>query len=297
MELLRRYAGDWRSIIDGTSIGILQLMHPPLGTAVAEQSAFFEDPFGRIFRSIPQIWATVLAPDGEARARGIRDLHRDIKGVAGGERFHALDPETFWWAHATFTHLILRSVERYHPAGELDADGRERLYQDTVAWYERYGVSSRAVPHDLAAFEATFERFCAERLELTPAARRSLEIADLREPDVLPLVPGPVVRAVRPALRRWGVRSTVGNLPPVVRQRFGLPWSDLDQRRLDQAAAATRVAFEAIPEGVNRRSFRLALRITGARTRDARYARQGPVSVAGSRTARSAVCSSVVSRA
>src|SRR4051812_16302706 len=31
--LLRRYAGDWRSILEGTSIGLLQLMYPPLGAA------------------------------------------------------------------------------------------------------------------------------------------------------------------------------------------------------------------------------------------------------------------------
>lgn len=271
MELLRRYLGDWRSIIDGTSIGILQLMHPPLGTAVAEQSAFFDDPFGRIFRSIPQIWATVLAPDGEERARRIRDLHRDIKGTANGERFHALHPDTFWWAHATFTHLVLRSVERYHPPGELDAAGWERLYAETVDWYERYGVSTRTVPPDLAAFRRELERFCAEELQMTPAAERSLSIAAIREPDAFPVLPTPIVRATRPLLRRWGVRSTVGNLPAVVRERFGLPWSDLDQRRLDQAAAATRVAFEAIPASVNRSTFRTALRLTGARTRDERY--------------------------
>jgi len=271
VELLPRYMADWRSIIEGTAIGILQLMHPPLGTAVAEQSAFFDDPFGRIFRSIPQIWATVLAPDGEERGRRIRDLHRDIKGETGGRRFHALDPETFWWAHATFTQLVLRSVERYHPPGELDPAGWERLYQETVEWYERYGVSSRAVPTDLAAFRAEFDRFCAEELEMTPAAERSLFIARMGEPDVLPVLPGSVVRAGRPFLRRWGARSTVGHLPPIVRERFGLEWSDVDQRRLDQAVTATRLTFTAMPRSLNRSTFLLALRTTGARTRGERY--------------------------
>src|SRR5205823_5265270 len=121
--LRRRYAEDWRSILDGTSIGILQLMYPPLGAAVAAQSGFFEDPYGRIYRSIPQIWATLLAPDADERARKIRDLHRGIKGVVNGQRYHALEPETFWWAHATFTHLIIRSVERYHWRDRLDGAG------------------------------------------------------------------------------------------------------------------------------------------------------------------------------
>lgn len=70
--MLRRYLGDVRSLLPGGAAGILQLMDPPLGAAVAAQSDFFEDPFGRIYRSIPQIWATVLAPDGRQRARRIR---------------------------------------------------------------------------------------------------------------------------------------------------------------------------------------------------------------------------------
>lgn len=270
-SLLWRYAGDWRSILDGTAIGILQLMLPPLGTAVAEQSGFFEDPFGRIFRSIPQIWATVLAPDGDDRAHRIRDLHRGISGEVGGRRFHALEPETFWWAHATFTHLILGSVEHYHPPGELDDEGREQLYAETVAWYARYGVSMRPVPPDLAAFRSTFERFCAERLEMTAPARRSLEIAAIEEPQVLPVLPAPVVRLTRPLLRQQGRGLTVGDLPPVVRERFGLEWTERDERRLARSRRLVRLGFQALPERVNRATFAHALRVTGARTRPQRF--------------------------
>lgn len=102
--MLRCYLGDFRTLLTGGSAGVLQLMYPPLGAAVAAQSDFFGDPFGRVYRSVPQIWATVLAPDGAERARRIRDLHRSIQGTdASGRPFHALDPETYWWAHATFT--------------------------------------------------------------------------------------------------------------------------------------------------------------------------------------------------
>jgi uncharacterized protein (DUF2236 family) len=275
LSLLRRVAGDWRSVLDGSAIGILQLMYPPLGTAVASESGFFEDPSARVFRSIPQIWATILAPDGEARARRIRDLHRDIKGVASGRRFHALDPETFWWAHATFTHLMFRSVEHYHRDGTLDDAGRERLYADTVAWYERYGVSMRPVPPDYAAFRKAFERFCAERLEMTDAARRSLDIAAMQEPHLVIGVPAPVVRVAGPRLVPWGRAATVGKFPPVVRDRLGLEWTEADQRRLDRATAAVRTAFEVIPTSVNRRTFEHWLRRTGARTRAQRYAPAG----------------------
>lgn len=268
-QLLRHYAGDWRSIVEGTSIGLLQLMYPPLGAAVAAQSGFFEDPYGRIYRSIPQIWATLLAPDAAARARRLRDLHRDIRGVAGGRRFSALDPETFWWAHATFTHLILRSVERYHDPNELDAAGFEHLYADTVAWYERYGVSMRTVPATLAEFRATFDRFCAERLAVTEAVQRLIDPEDRPQPVG---AGGPFERVTAPILRRWGTLSTIGNLPPVARERLGFEWTEDDQQKLDRLATTLRWSFEAMPPAVNRATFVAALRRTGARTRADRYA-------------------------
>lgn len=271
--LLRWYAGDWRSILEGTSIGLLQLMYPPLGTAVASQSGFFDDPYGRIFRSIPQIWATILAPDADRRARHIRDLHRDIRGVAGGRRFSALEPETFWWAHATFTHLILRSVERYHRAGELDAAGLEHLYADTVAWYERYGVSSKPVPATLDEFRTAFDRFCAERLEVTEAVERTLAFGRERGPAVAGGTP--VDRVLGSVLRRTSTLSTFGNLPPVVRERMGIEWTGDDDVAHDRLVTAFRWTFEAMPPAVNRRTFTQWLRRTGSRTRPERYVPAG----------------------
>lgn len=278
--LLRRYAGDWRSILDGTSIGLLQLMHPPLGAAVASQSGFFDDPYGRIYRSIPQIWATILAPDADERARRIRDLHRGIKGVAFGERFSALEPETYWWAHATFTHLILRSVERYHRPGELDDAGFEHLYADTVAWYERYGVTMRPVPATLAEFRTAFDRFCAERLELTPAVERLLEMGDAATEVSTSSARSPLERLTAPIIGRFGRLSTIGNLPPVVRERLGFGWTDDDQAKLDRLALGFRLGFGAMPRQVNRATFELALRQTGARTRAERYVPEGSAAAA-----------------
>jgi uncharacterized protein (DUF2236 family) len=271
-SLLWRYAGDWRSALPGGSTGLLQLMYPPLGTAVAEQSDFFGDPFGRIYRSVPQIWATIFQPEDQARGRQIRDLHRNIKGTdAAGRRFHALDPETFWWAHATFTWNILRSVELFHPAGTLNVGQRERLYAETVTWYGRYGMSMRPVPADLVAFESAFERFCRERLEFTTPAQRSIEIARTEGIAARPLMPAALARAARPALRPLGELIALGCLPSLVRDRFAISWTTANQRNFDRLAAAIRFGLKAVPRSANHRSFLTVLRVVGARTRDQRY--------------------------
>ncbi|OLT24077.1 hypothetical protein BJF79_14075 [Actinomadura sp. CNU-125] len=262
-----------RSLLPGAAAGLLQLLHPGIGAGVGEHSAFFDAPFDRIHRSVPQIWATILAPDGDARGRAIRDLHRGIGGRdERARRYHALEPETFWWAHATFTWEIFKAAELFHP-GTLTAEEHERMYAETVTWYSRYGVSMRPVPADYAAFQSKFWHVCAERLELTPAAARALEIAK-HGSDTVTLLPvgGPRLdRAGRIVAERPLRLVTFGCLPPIVRDRFDIPWSTLDQARFAAMALANRQGHRMIPTGLNHWALRSMLRYIGARTRDHRY--------------------------
>ncbi|QFG20494.1 oxygenase MpaB family protein [Actinomadura sp. WMMB 499] len=273
--LLWRHAADVRSLLPGAAAGLLQLLHPAIGAGVSEHSAFFDAPFDRIHRSVPQIWATILTPDSDADARGrdIRDLHRGIGGVdERARRYHALEPETFWWAHATFTWEIFKAAELFHP-GSRTAEDRERMYAETVTWYSRYGVSMRPVPADYAAFQSKFWHICAERLELTPAAARALEIAK-HGSDTVTLLPvgGPRLdRAGRIVAERPLRLVTFGCLPAIVRDRFDIPWSTLDQARFAALAAANRQGYRMIPTGLNHWALRNMLRYIGARTRDQRY--------------------------
>ena len=270
-SLLWKYAGDFRSLTPGASAGLMQLMYPPLGTAVAEHSEFFSDPFGRIYRSVPQIWASIFEPDAEARARGIRDLHAGIKGMERGRRYHALDPETFWWAHATFTWEIFRSVELFHPE-TLTAGQEEELYAETVEWYARYGMSMKPVPGDYAAFRAKFHRVCAEELAPNPAADRALDIAlHGRGVSVLPNAPALIGRAAS-MLAEPGARSdALGCLPEIVRERFGIPWSPLDQIVFSARRQAVLRSWEVVPDRVNRAALQALLRYVGNATREQRY--------------------------
>ncbi|GAA2733445.1 oxygenase MpaB family protein [Actinocorallia aurantiaca] len=271
-SLLWRVAGDLRAAAPGGATGLLQLMYPPLGTAVAEQSGFLDDPFGRIWRSVPQIWATIFEADGPERARRIRDLHRDIKGVdSTGRRFHALDPETFWWAHATFTWHMFRTVELFYPEGLLDDADRERLYAETVTWYAGYGVTMRPVPADYAAFQEAFEAFCDRKLELTVPAERSIRIARTVGIGKVPFVPSVLIRLQRPLLRPFGTLIAVGCLPERVRTRLGIAWSDAEQRRFERLAAVVRTLTPLIPPRLNRWSLLTTMRLIGIKTRKERY--------------------------
>ncbi len=228
--MLWRYAGDRRLAFTGLSAGILQLLHPGIGAGVSEHSNFFTDPWDRILRSIPQILSVIYSREPEALGRRVRDRHRGIAGVDHrGRPYHALEPATFWFAHATFQHAVKQIVDRFD-RHRLSADERESLYLDGVEWYRRYGVSMRPVPVDYAAFRVEWRRQCEEVLEMTPAAERVIDITLHGRGQELPFLPGwtrpfqPLV--VTPALRL----TAIGGLPDAVRKRLGIPW------RLDEEA-------------------------------------------------------------
>ena len=65
-SLLWSIAGDPRGLIPGTAAGLMQLMLPGLGAGVTDHSNFFDDPYDRIFRSIPYIWGSIFAEGDEA---------------------------------------------------------------------------------------------------------------------------------------------------------------------------------------------------------------------------------------
>lgn len=274
-SLLVRVAGDWRSLLPGPSAGVLQLLHPAIGAGVMEHSAFIDDPFGRVYRSIPQIWATLLASDGDARGRRIRDLHHAIKGVDhNGERYHALDAEVFWWAHATFTWEMFRAVELYFRRRWTGAE-REQLYAETVDWYRGYGMSMRPVPADHGAFTDKFDSICRHELQLTPAAERTIEQARRGGLDA-PALPPTLNRVVRAAAGPPARAMLFCTLPPSVRVRFRLDASPGDRRRFRFVTAAVPAYFALVPAPVNRATLEWALRRYGAYSRPERYVPPAP---------------------
>ena len=257
-SLLWRYAGDTRIAFMGASIGILQLMHPAIGAGVLDHSNFFDDPTDRIFRSLPRILGAVYDRDGDATGLEVRDFHREIKGhTQDGDRYHALDPATFWWAHATFQYMAEGVVDRYD-AHRLTRAERDQLYAEGIEWYRRYGVSDRAVPADRRAYQAEFDRVCAEDLEMNDAVRFVLRVLDQRvlvpfdERAEMPawLLPLANLLPVRFVAARASRVVAIGGLPPVVRKRFGIRWTRRDALDLALIQRAVRVGWRFVPASV-----------------------------------------------
>jgi len=174
-SLTWRYFGDLRGLLLISRVGLLQNLHPGLAAGVQEHSDLFVNPWNRLFRSIPPILAVVYGAE-RAPATGvqIRDWHRQIKGVdAQGRRYHALSPELFYWAHATFFEGQIAAQALF--GTPLDEAALERLYQESIQWYALYGLPMTTVPADYKAFKVYWQDMLESRLEMTGVARWYLD--------------------------------------------------------------------------------------------------------------------------
>jgi uncharacterized protein (DUF2236 family) len=186
-------------------------------------------------------------PEAEATGRKVRNYHRRIKGTDYlGREYDALDPETFWWAHATFQNMVHQIADRFSHH-HLTAEERQQLYREGVEWYRRYDVSMDPVPPDHAAFVTKWSRVCADVLEMTPAAERSLDLAINGKAENLPMLPSWTVPLQRQFLTPLFRLTLIGGFPPIVRDRFAIPWSIQEQLELDAFELLIRQSWRFTP--------------------------------------------------
>ena len=87
-----------------------------LGQGVLDHSVFFADTAARVKRSMPPIFNTVYGSDDDNPEPDCRSATSiiDIKGdMPDGGRYHALDPDTYFWAHATFVEQVLYFADTF----------------------------------------------------------------------------------------------------------------------------------------------------------------------------------------
>ncbi len=261
-SLLWRWAGDLRIAFEGGTAGLMQTMHPAIGQGLIDHSNFFDDPVDRVFRSLPGILGAVYdGPRADDTGLRVRDFHRDIKGtLPDGSRYHALTPETFWWAHATFQVMVHRLAEHWDSHRLTDRE-REELYLEGCAWYRRYGMPESVLPPTLSEFTAKYERYCREVLQPNAASDYLIEFINRRAiPDMSASPDYPSHPRLRPLmdvlLPSLPVRAALappmrlvifGGLPTIVRERFDIRWTHSDEAGYRAIRAAVKRFWWAMP--------------------------------------------------
>ncbi len=246
-SLTWKYFGDLRGLLLISRVGTLQNMHPGVAAGVTQHSDLFKNPWNRLLRSIPPILGVIY--DGAAApgtGRTVRDFHRNIKGTdAHGRAYHALNPDIYYWAHATFFEGQIALQEFF---GEpLTEEAKERLYRESMQWYALYGLTMQPVPPDYASFKQYWDRMLDEVLENTSITQWYFHPVDEHLPAPYPWLRGPLWLLLSPVVSRGSRWLAIGTLPPRLRDRLDLQWSAGDERRLRLLGTVVRTLWRAVP--------------------------------------------------
>jgi uncharacterized protein (DUF2236 family) len=244
-SLTWKYLGDTRGVLLAQRAGVLQVMHPAIAAALIDHSDVFENPLQRLIRSAGPILGVVYDEDAAATAHWVREQHPRIHGRdAQGRRYHALDPDTYYWAHATFFEAQIATQELF--GTPLTRAEKEQLYAESITWYARYGLTMRPVPPDYAAFERYWQSMLEGVLRATSIARAAVRtVHDLPAPH--PALAGPAWAAARGLVGFGAPWLTRGTLPPQARGALGITWSPSDELALRGLRAAVRSTWPLLP--------------------------------------------------
>ena len=243
-SLVWKYFGDNRMYLIGPRPAVLQNMLAELGQGVLDHSVFFADTAARVKRSIPPIMMTVYGSDDDGEGLKVRDFHRDIKGDMPSEdgvsrRYHALDPETYFWAHATFVEQVLYFADTF--VKRLTDEEKERIYLESKTWYRRYGVSDRPMPADYAGFQRYWDHMMEQIVIAHPTAKYGVGYVTKGFPRPKGVSPW-TWRLVSPVFDPVAAFLTTGGMPPRARDLLELPWGPRRERAYQAFAAVWRSA-------------------------------------------------------
>ena len=189
---------------------------------------------------------TIVFADARAALAAVRNIERVHARVRGtldeavgpfprGTRYDASDPDLLLWVHATLVDTALVVYERF--VGPLDAADRARFWEESKITARLLGIPDRRLPRRFDDFREWFAAVVAS--DVLTVGRTGCDVAaSILHP------PLPVALAPATAVARW---VTVGLLPPVVRARYGLAWTELEERALSALALAVRNALPLLP--------------------------------------------------
>src|SRR6201987_312722 len=186
---------------------LLQSLHPLAMAAVAQDSDYRGDPWGRLQRTSHFVGVTTFGRTVEAQqaiAR-VRAIHQRVTGTApDGRPYAASDPHLLTWVHIAEADSFLRAHTRFGTQ-PLDQAGRDGYVADMARIGAELGVPDP--PHTEAELADRIARYRAE-LDATAQAREAARFLLLSPPlPALARAPyGMLAAAAVSLLPGWGRR-------------------------------------------------------------------------------------------
>jgi uncharacterized protein (DUF2236 family) len=222
---------------------LLQLAHPWVAAAVADQSRVFADPVGRFHRTFGVTFTMVFGSLEQALAvaRKLYQRHEAVTGVlpqsagpfAAGSSYQANQVDALRWVHATLVETALLAHELVLP--KLTDDERERYWSEARLYAALFGIPPDSLPSDWASFLAYGDAMAAsDVLTVSPAAR-----------DIAQQIFSGRVTGIRPPL--WYRALTAQLLPERLREAFELPLGDAERQSAARALVWLRRIYPSLP--------------------------------------------------
>lgn len=246
--VLWRNTGDLRGGLVAVRALLLQVAHPMVGAGVGEHSVYKTDPWGRLYRSLASLMTQVYGRErAVAEGERLHALHRTIKGVDDqGRRYSALNPEAFYWVHATVLETAFVFQERFDEP--LTPAEQQRAFEEWRRVGLMLGLRERDLPDDLDEFWRRWHEIRA-RLENNAVVQDVLHNGPTK-PRFLP-----VRQAWLDALNRPLVRLqrdiVTWTLDEDLHELFGLaPLTASQERRLRRLGRLSRLLGRVLPDAL-----------------------------------------------
>src|SRR5579885_581164 len=110
----RMHSEQWM-ILGGARAFLMQAAHPKVAQGAIDHSAYAEDPFGRVYRTVMAMSVLLMGSTREvnAMARNINRIHLMVQGTfkeslgkyRAGEAYSGMDPDGLLWVHVVFVEI------------------------------------------------------------------------------------------------------------------------------------------------------------------------------------------------
>jgi len=213
-------------ILGGGRALLMQAANPLVAQGAIDFSAYADDPFGRLMRTIR--WVTMVTygtrAEAEAASALVDRMHTHVSGTLplphattvqrAGTGYTALDGELLRWVHASFVDTMLTTHDAL--VGRLTTADRDRFVREWDAVADLMRVPPRLLWKTHRALRTYVDRQVARGVAVPGAGSRLVSQTVLRPPlPSLWLRPGWEVVAF----------TTVGLLPAAVRRGYGITWT------------------------------------------------------------------------
>jgi uncharacterized protein (DUF2236 family) len=230
---------------------LMQFAHPLVASGVAEHSAFRAEAFGgwrRLHRTLGAMLALTFGKreDAQAAADRINAIHDRIHGrlahaegaFAAGTPYSACDPALLAWVHATLVDSFLLAYERF--VCPLSPAQRDAYCAESAGIEDLLRIPAGSLPRTASALDAYVSaKLDSVEIDVTETAR-TLARGVLYPPMSAPVWPALAVLRL----------TTIGLLPPSLREAYGFVWNSRRAAMLGASTATIRHLLPIVPSAL-----------------------------------------------